>query len=181
VVPTADEAMDKVRQAELRDEPQAVAKALSSNECKTIKGLMWGMRKNPSGWSGTQLKAMHWLQHSGLKSARAWRLKMALREVYEQAAASNDQHNARADLNAWLSWARRCRLGRLRKLAKSISERAEAIVRGQRFPHRNQFHRHCVLADVRTEASADSSVQPGIGKMRLSDSTRHGIEPTSST
>ena len=95
-----DEAMDKVRQAELRDEPQAVAKALGSNERKTIKGLMWGMRKNPSGWSRTQLKAMHCLQHSGLKSARAWRLKMALREVCARAAASNDQHSARADLNA---------------------------------------------------------------------------------
>jgi transposase len=109
VVAMANEAMDKVRQAELRDEPQAVAKALGTSERKTIKGLMWGLRKNPSGWSHTQRNAMHWLQHSGPKSARAWRLTMALREVCARAAASNDPHSEKADLNAWLSWALRCR------------------------------------------------------------------------
>ena len=139
VVAMANEAMDKVRQGELRDEPQAVAKALGSSERKTIKGLMWGMRKNPSGWSRTQLNAMHWLQHSGLKSARAWRLKMALREVYARAAASNDARSAKADLNAWLSWARRCRLDPFRKLAKTLSERAEAVVRGMTDNRSNAF------------------------------------------
>ena len=139
VVAMANEAMDKVRQAELRDEPQAVAKALGTSERKTIKGLMWGMRKNPSGWSRTQLNAMHWLQHSGLKSARAWRLKMALREVYARAAASNDPHGARADLSAWLSWARRCRLEPFRKLAKTISDRADAVVRGMTDNRSNAF------------------------------------------
>ena len=73
VVAMAIDAMDKVRQAEMRDEPQAVAKALGTTERKTIKGLMWGMRKNPSGWSQGQTNAMHWLQQSSLKSARAWR------------------------------------------------------------------------------------------------------------
>ena len=88
VVAMAVDAMDKVRQAEMRDEPQALAQALGTTERKTIKGLLWGMRKNPNGWSVSQTHAMHWLQHSGLKSARAWRLKMALREVYARAAAS---------------------------------------------------------------------------------------------
>ena len=139
VVAMANEAMDKVRQTELRDEPQAVAKALGTRERKTIKGLMWGMRKNPSGWSRTQLNAMHWLQHSGLKSARAWRLKMALREVYARAAASNDPDSAKADLNAWLNWARRCRLEPFKKLAKTISERADAVVRGMTDNRSNAF------------------------------------------
>ena len=83
--------MDKVRQAEMSDDPKAVAAALGATDRKTIKGLMWGMRKNPGGWSVKQTHAMHWLQHSGLKSARAWRLKMALREVYAHAAAGYDQ------------------------------------------------------------------------------------------
>ncbi len=139
VVAMANEAMDKVRQAELRDEPQAVAKALGTSERKTIKGLMWGMRKNPSGWSRTQINAMHWLQQSGLKSARAWRLKMALREVYARAAASNDPISAKAELTAWLSWARRCRLEPLKKLAKTISERLTAVVRGMTDNRSNAF------------------------------------------
>ena len=66
VVAMAVDAMDKVRQAEMRDEPQAVAQALGTTERKTIKGLLWGMRKNPSGWSDSQTNAMHWLQRSSL-------------------------------------------------------------------------------------------------------------------
>ena len=88
------------------------------------------MRKNPGGWSQGQTNAMHWLQQSSLKSARAWRLKMALREVYARAAASNDAHFARTDLNAWLSWARRSRLEPFKTLAKTITERVHAVVRG---------------------------------------------------
>ena len=82
---------------------------------------------------------MHWLQHSSLKSARAWRLKMALREVYARAAASNDPQLARADLSAWLSWARRCRLEPFKKLARTITERAEAVVRGMIDNRSNAF------------------------------------------
>ena len=139
VVAMAVDAMDKVRQAEMRDEPKAVAKALGSTERKTIKGLVWGMRKNPAGWTRDQLTTMHWLQRSGLKSARAWRLKMALRDVYAHAAASNDPLAARVELNAWLSWARRCRLDPFKKLAKTIRERADAVVRGMTDNRSNAF------------------------------------------
>ncbi|MBC7480934.1 MAG: transposase, partial [Rhizobacter sp.] len=127
----AVDAMDKVRQTEMRDDPGAVTKALGTTDRKTLKGLMWSMRKNPRGWSQRQANTMHWLQHSGLKSARAWRLKMALREVYARAAVTNDQHLARTDLCAWLSWARRTRLEACRKLAKTLSDRAEAGGRRQ--------------------------------------------------
>ena len=47
VVAMAIDAMGKVRQAELRDEPGAVAKALATTERKTIKGLMWGECQEP--------------------------------------------------------------------------------------------------------------------------------------
>ena len=139
VVAMAIDAMDKVRQAEMRDEPGAVATALGTNDRKTIKGLMWAMRKNPDGWSIKQTNAMHWLQRSSLKSARAWRLKMALRAVYARAAASNNVQAARDDLNAWLSWARRCRLEPFKKLARTIAERVEAVVRGMIDNRSNAF------------------------------------------
>ena len=79
VVAMAVDSMDKVRNAEMRGEPQAVAKALGTADRKIIKRLMWGVQKPLR--LVNQANAMHWLQHSGLKSARAWRLKMALREV----------------------------------------------------------------------------------------------------
>jgi len=61
------------------------------------------MRRNPSGWSATQTQAMHWLQRANLKSARAWRLKIALREIFAHARGHNDATLASADLKRWLS------------------------------------------------------------------------------
>jgi transposase len=139
VVAMANEAMDQVRQAEMRDDAPGVTRALGAADRKSIKGLMWGMRKNPSGWTQQQTNAMHWLQRSSLKSARAWRLKMALREDYARAAASNDARLARADLNAWLSWARRSRLESFKKLARTITQRADAVVRGMTDNRSNAF------------------------------------------
>lgn len=46
-------------------------------------------------------------QHARLRSARAWRLKQALREVYTQAVQGNDESQAERLLKAWLSWAKR--------------------------------------------------------------------------
>ena len=139
VVALAIDAMDQVRRAEMRDEPRAVDAALGDSGRKTIKGLMWGMRKNPAGWSARQIDAMHWLQHSTLKSARAWRLKMALREVYARARAHNSAEHAAADLRGWLSWARRCRLDPFKKLAATIKARFDAVVRGMTDHRSNAF------------------------------------------
>lgn len=130
VVALANEAMDAVRKDEMRANPAAVRNALGSTDKKLLKGLLWGMRKNPSGWSAKQTDAMHWLQHSNLKSARAWRLKQALREVYAQALVSNSQELASAALRSWLSWAKRCRLEPFKRLAKTLTERLDGVVRG---------------------------------------------------
>lgn len=105
VVAMANEAMDEVRREETRTQPQAIKAALGETNSKLLKSLAWGMRRNPDGWSLKQLNAMHWLQHSTLKSARAWRLKMALRTVYANAVKHNDQALAKAELSSWLSWA----------------------------------------------------------------------------
>ncbi|GIX25292.1 MAG: ISL3 family transposase ISMac21 [Caldimonas sp.] len=139
VIAMANEAMDLVRRAEMRDEALAVRSALGTHDRKTLKQLLWGMRRNPASWSRRQLDAMHWLQHSTLKSARAWRLKMALREVYAQARAHNSLDQASADLRGWLSWARRCRLDPFKKLATTIKDRFDAVVRGMVDHRSNAF------------------------------------------
>ena len=130
VVAMAHEAMAQVRRTEMSEDAPAVRAALGRGDRQTLKQLMWGMRRNPSGWSTRQVNAMHWLQHSALKSARAWRLKMGLREVYAAARRHNQPEQASADLNAWLSWARRCRLEPFKKLATTIKARFDAVVRG---------------------------------------------------
>ena len=139
VVSMAIEAMDQVRRAEMAQDAPAVREALGGGGRKTLRQLMWGMRRNPAGWSKGQLHAMHWLQRSTLKSARAWRLKMALREVYARARAHNNAEQAGADLRAWLSWARRCRLEPFKKLAVTLKERFGAVVRGMTDHRSNAF------------------------------------------
>jgi transposase len=130
VIAMAHEAMDEVRRDETSTQPKAIKEALGDNERKLLKSLTWGMRKNPDDWSVKQTNAMHWLQHSTLKSARAWRLKVALRAVYAKAVQSNDAQQARKELSAWISWARRCRLEPFKKLAKTLSGKLDAVVRG---------------------------------------------------
>ena len=50
-----------------------------------------------------------------------------------------DAQFARAELRAWLSWARRCRLAPFKKLARTITERADAVVRGMTDNRSNAF------------------------------------------
>ena len=130
VIAMANEAMDGVRRLEMKEEPQAVKEALGDNDRKLLKSLTWGMRRNPQGWSAKQTNAMHWLQHSTLKSARAWRLKMALRAVYAKAAQENCATQAKAHLLSWISWARRSRLEPFKKLAATLKQRLGGVVRG---------------------------------------------------
>jgi len=82
---------------------------------------------------------MYWLQRARLKSARAWRLKMALREVYAQARRHNEVELASSGLRAWLSWARRCRLEPFKKLASTLKGRFHAVVRGM-LDHRSNAY-----------------------------------------
>jgi transposase len=139
VVAMAIQAMDDVRREELRTEPEEVAAALLGADPRTRRNLLWGMRKNPSGWTMGQTNAMHWLQRSALKSARAWRLRMALREVYARARQHNSPEQAASDLRAWTSWARRCRLEPFKKLAATIKDRFDAVVRGMLDHRSNAF------------------------------------------
>lgn len=139
VISMVIEAMDQVRRAEIAQDSPAVQTALGTDDRKTLRHLMWGMRRNPASWSRRQINAMHWLQRSGLKSARAWRLKMALREVYARARAHNNAERAATDLRAWLSWARRCRLEPIKKLATTLKERFDAVVRGMLDHRSNAF------------------------------------------
>lgn len=139
VIAMAIQAMDEVRRKELRIEPRAVAEALAGADPKTRRNLLWGIRKNPSGWNAAQTGAMHWLQRSALKSARAWRLRLALRGVYARARQHNDAAQAAHDLRAWTSWARRCRLEPFKKLAATIKARFDAVVRGMTDHRSNAF------------------------------------------
>ena len=82
---------------------------------------------------------MHWLQRANLKSARAWRLKMGLREIFAHARGHNDATLASAELKRWLSWARRSRLEPFKRLAATLKTHFEAVVRGMLDHRSNAF------------------------------------------
>ncbi len=112
VIALGSKALDQVRRAEVRHEPD-------------LKGSRWGLLKDARRWSRKQINQMHWLQRSGLKTARAWRLKEALRKVYQQARGPDE---AEAMLRGWVSWARRCRLAPFKRLGATIRDHLAGIV-----------------------------------------------------
>lgn len=139
VVALANTAMDEVRATEWKTESQRVQQALGELGPTERRALLWGMRRNPSSWSAAQVNAMHWLQRANLKSARAWRLKMGLREVFAQARHHNDAHIAAADLRRWISWARRSRLDPFKRLGATLRAHFDAVVRGMLDHRSNAF------------------------------------------
>jgi transposase len=114
VVALGSKALDEVRRAEVKSQPK-------------LKGTRWSLLKNPSAWTIPQLQTMHWLQRSNLKTARAWRIKQALRAIYATARSPDE---ARPLFHRWLSWARRCRLAPFKRLARTLTTHLTGILNG---------------------------------------------------
>ena len=139
VVALANEAMDEVRTAEWQQDSALVQVALGELDTRERRTLLWAMRRNPETWSPKQTTAMHWLQRANLKTARAWRLKMGLRQVYGHARQHNDAQVAAADLKRWIGWARRSRLDSFKRLGKTLRTHFDAVVRGMLEHRSNAF------------------------------------------
>jgi transposase len=139
VVALANEAMDEVRRAEWQGEAKLVEQQLGDLTPAERRAILWGMRRNPSSWNVTQAQAMHWLQRVNLKSARAWRLKMGLREVYAQARRHNDAQRAGQDLKKWISWARHSHLESFKRLGATLKKHFDGVVRGM-LDHRSNAY-----------------------------------------
>lgn len=67
---------------------------------------------------------MHWLQRSGLKTARGWRLKEALRAIYQ----CSDPIVAEQLLRRWIGWARRSRLAPFKRIGATFRDHLAGIV-----------------------------------------------------
>jgi transposase len=139
VVALANKAMDEVRSAEWNTESRRVREELGELGPRERRSLLWAMRRNPSGWSAKQTHAMHWLQRANLKTARAWRLKMGLREVFAHARTHNNATDAAADMKRWISWARRSRLDSFKRLGATLKEHLDGVVRGMLDHRSNAF------------------------------------------
>lgn len=112
VVKLANEALEEVRRAEVRSEP-------------VLERSRWMWLKDKHSWTKTQIAQHHDLSRRKLKTARAFRLKEELRDIF---ATAGNKAEAAALLTAWRSWAKRSRLGPFRKLAATITTHWDGIL-----------------------------------------------------
>lgn len=139
VAALAGKAMDEVRSAEFKRRPTAVAQALGELDRSSRRSLSWAMRTHHASWNERHMQAMYTLQRTNLQSARAWRMKIALAQVYETAAHSHSEEVAKEGLHGWISWASRSRLEPFKRLARTLRTHFEGVIAGMQQGRSNAF------------------------------------------
>jgi transposase len=149
VIQMANRAVDLVRREEARGEDW-------------LKKTRWAWLKDKSKWTDKERGKMDWMAHSRLKTARAWRIKEALRDIYALKAVPDE---TQAALKRWLRWAERSRLYPIKDLAKSIKTHWQGIVKSF---ERSFLHNGYVEA-------VNSLIQAAKAKARGYGTTEHFI------
>ena len=120
VVALASDALDVVRREVWNEARQAGDKT----GARWLKGARWALWKRPERLTGRQQTKLATIEQVNRRLYRAYLLKEQLRLVFQEP----DTAAAIASLDAWLSWARRCRIPSFVKLAKTIKEHYAGIV-----------------------------------------------------
>jgi transposase len=133
VVKWATEALDEVRREAWnaargdvrihRARRAAGLEVSATGHAKALKGARFSLWKNPENLTTRQQAKLAWIAKSEPRVYRAYLLKEALRLVfqlpYEEAVAA---------LQAWITWARRSRIGVFVKLQQTITKHKAAIL-----------------------------------------------------
>jgi transposase len=110
------EAVDKVRRQE--------HKALMAAGYEDLKGSKYDWLYNPKNMTYQQKNRFKALRDSTLKTARAWAIKELAMSLWHYASKTWAQKGWKR----WLSWAVRCRLDPIKKVAKTIKEHLWGIL-----------------------------------------------------
>jgi transposase len=148
VIQLLNKAVDEVRRQEVKAVPQ-------------LRRSRYIWLKDAHDWSRKQLIHFVDLRGLNLKTHRAFRIKESLREIFRCAETPSQ---AEALLDRWYSWARRCRLDPIKKVAKTLKDHWQGIL--------NAFDSK--LTNGRVEA-ANSLIQAAKAKARGYGTTRHLI------
>ena len=111
-VKLVNDAVDQVRRAESRERPE-------------LKHSRYLWLRNERRLSVEQITRLAELTRLHLKTARAYRLRLAFQEIYT--APSHDW--GELILNRWYSWAIRSRLEPMKKVARTIKQHRDGILR----------------------------------------------------
>ena len=120
VVALASTALDQVR----REVWNEARRSGDNSGARWLKGARWALWKRPERLSERQQAKLASIAVVNRRLYRAYLLKEQLRLVFHEP----DSAAAIALLDAWLSWARRCRIASFVKLAKTIKQHYQGIV-----------------------------------------------------
>jgi transposase len=148
VIQLVNKAVDEVRRDEVKTTPQ-------------LRRSRYIWLKDKQSWGSKQIVQFADLKALNLKTHRAFRIKESLREIFHTA---NNAEEAEVLLGKWYSWARRCRLKPMKKVAKTLKEHWQGIL--------NAFDSK--LSNGRVEA-ANSLIQAAKAKARGYGTTKHLI------
>jgi transposase len=118
IVKAATDALDEIRREVWNEARRAGNQQLAAE----LKGARFALWKNPGNLTERQKLKLATIQQINKRIYRAYLLCQQLREIYRTSA-----ENALALLEAWLKWARRCRLEPFRKLARRITEQRDRV------------------------------------------------------
>jgi transposase len=121
----AGEAVDQVRRQE--------SKELAANDDDRLKGTRYWWLRTPLNETPEQTTTAKKLRSSKLKTARAWQIKETLMDFFTYFREA-DAHRYFSD---WHSWASRCRLKPIEKLAKTLKSRLSLLLNWCRWPITN--------------------------------------------
>jgi transposase len=139
VIQLVNKAVDEVRRQEVKEAPE-------------LKRSRYIWLKDKHDWSRRQILQYIDLKRLNLKTHRAFRIKETLREIFRTAESASE---AEPLLDKWYSWARRCRLEPMKKVAKTLKDHWQGIL--------NAFDSK--LTNGRVEA-ANSLIQAAKAKAR---------------
>ena len=118
IVKAATDALDEIRR-EVWNEARKAGNRQLAKELKAARFVLW---KNAAGLTDRQKLKLASIQQTNKRLYRAYLLAQQLREIYRVGA-----EDALVLLEAWLRWARRCRLEPFRKLARRITEQRDRV------------------------------------------------------
>ena len=105
------DAVDAVRRAEVKARPE-------------LRGTRYVWTKNASNLTTKQSTLLDTLASTNLKTARAWRMRLAFQDIYAQPARGW----AELFFGKWVSWAKRSRLEPMKAVARTMEKHREGIL-----------------------------------------------------
>jgi transposase len=125
VVKWGTEALDEVRRQAWNEARGAVHQrraGRATGTAKALKHARWSLWKNPEHLTDKQHRQLAWIAKTHPMLHRAYLLKEGLRHVF--ALKGEDGKHA---IDAWIGWARRCRIPAFVELQRRIVKHRAAI------------------------------------------------------